>query len=128
MGVIFVSYSGIEVTAIGTPAFLAAGFLFLAAFLWIDARNPANRLLPRRPFDPLLMTSMHGASALAVGHVVAGIALGWTFAAIVVSGAPERRDPIFIATGMLLVAASLVGLAYAMPSGPVWLIAVFATM
>ncbi len=153
-GVVFVAYSGIEVTATGTPAFLAAGFAFLAAFLWIDARNPANRLLPKRPFDPrtplgaallmvltmniatmglttygpLLMTSLHGTSALAAGYVVAGIALGWTFAAIVVSGAPERHDPYFIAVGMSLVVASLVGLVYSMSNGPVWLIAVFATM
>ena len=154
MGVVFVAYSGIEVTATGTPVYLTAGFVLLATFLWIDARNPTNRLLPRRPFDPrtplgaallmvlamniatmglttygpLLMTSLHGTSVLTAGYVVAGIALGWTFAAIVVSGAPERHDPIHIAVGMSLIVGSLVGLVYAMPNGPVWLIAVFAAM
>lgn len=154
MGVVFIAYSGIEVTATGTPLYLAAGFAFLGAFLWIDGRNPTNRLLPRRPFDPrtalgaallmvltmniatmglttygpLLMTSIHGTSALTAGYVVAAVAIGWTGAAIIVSGAPERYDPVLIAVGMLLVAVSLVGLIYAVPNGPIWLIAIFATM
>jgi len=154
MGVVFIAYSGIEVTATATPLYLAAGFVFLGAFLWIDGRNPTNRLLPKRPFDPrtalgaallmvltmniatmglttygpLLMTSIHSTSALTAGYVVAAVAIGWTVAAIIVSGAPERYDPVLIAVGMLLVAVSLVGLIYAVPNGPIWLIAIFATM
>lgn len=153
-GILCVAYSGIEVTAVATPAFLAAGFLLLVLFLRLDARHAENRLLPRNPFSfrvplgaallmaltmnmatmglvtygPLLLTTMHGTSALTAGYVVAGVAIGWSVAAIVVSGAPERLDGRHIAIGMLLVFASLAGLVYALPNGPVWLIALFAVL
>ena len=152
LGVILVAYSGIEVTAMGTPLLLTAGIACFAVFLWLDGRNETNRLLPRNPFSltrplgaalvmvlamniatmglttygPLLMTAIHGTSALMAGYVVAAIAIGWTIAAIVVSGAPERFDRRYIAIGMSLIFCSLVGLAFSMARGPVWLIAVFA--
>ncbi len=153
-GVLCVAYSGIEVTPTTTPLYLAAGLALLLLFLRVDSRHPANRLLPKNPFDmrvplgaallmvltiniatmglvtygPLLMTAMHEASVLTAGYIVACIAIGWSLAAFVVSGAPERLDGRFIAIGMLLVFASLIGLIYAMANGPLWLIAVFATM
>jgi len=154
LGVVLVAYSGIKVTAVGTPLLLAAGFGCLAAFLWLDDRSRGNRLLPKNPFSfatplgaalvmvlamniaamglttygPLLMTAIHGVSALTAGYVVAAIAIGWTLAAVVVSGAPERLDRRHIAIGMSLVFVSIAGLVFSVPNGPVWLIAVFAAM
>ena len=74
------------------------------------------------------MTYLHGVSALTAGYVIACSSISWTVAAILVSGAPERRDGPFILIGMLMAAASVAGLIYAIPNGPVWLIAFCATM
>ena len=48
--------------------------------------------------------------------------------AVLVSGSPERLDRLIIALGMSMVVSSIVGFLYAVPNGPVWLIAVFAAM
>ena len=65
-------------------------------------------------------------SAIAAGYVVACSSIGWTIGTIVVSGAPERRDPQLILAGMVVVSASIVGFIVLMPAGPVWLLAVIA--
>ncbi len=48
--------------------------------------------------------------------------------AVLVSGSPERLDRVMIAMGMALVVVSIAGFLYAVPNGPIWLIAVFAAM
>jgi Na+/melibiose symporter-like transporter len=74
------------------------------------------------------MTRLHGTSALIAGYVLACSAIGWTLAALIVSGVPERQDAKLIATGMTIVSAGILGFLYSVPNGPVWLIAVFSTM
>ena len=126
--------------------------LCLAFFLWLDGRAGHDRLLPIRPFDfrkptgsallmifslslatiavtafgPLLITTIHKASALTAGYILACSSIGWTVTAVLVSGSPERLDRLMIALGMSLVVSSIAGFLYAVPNGPVWLIAVFA--
>ena len=152
LGVVLVAYGGIEVAPARTAAFVLAGIACLIGFLALDSRGGVGRLLPRRPFGlatpagaalatvlcfagatiaisaygPLLITALHGASALTAGYVVACSSIGWTIAAVLVSGAAERHDPKLIALGLTLVTASILGFAYAVPNGPVWLIAVVA--
>ena len=48
--------------------------------------------------------------------------------ALAVSGSPERRDRRIIAIGMDVVASSTVEFNYAVPEGPVWLIALLAAI
>ena len=48
--------------------------------------------------------------------------------AVLVSGAPARHDPAYIGAGMVVVTASIIGFAYSVPAGPVWLIAVCAVV
>jgi len=133
---------------------LFLGLAIMLAFLRLDAANAENRLLPRNPFSlrspvgaalvmtlamnvatmglatygPLLMTIIHGTPAIVAGYVLACVAIGWTFAAIVVSGAPQRHDPIYIAAGMGMVFFSAVAMIYAIPNGPVPLIAALAAV
>ncbi len=151
-GVMLIAYAGIDIEAVRTSALIAGGIVSLAIFLWLDGRGEDNRLLPRRPFSltapasaaltmilcfaaatvaivaygPLLMISLHGISALSAGYIIAAASFSWTIAAVIVSGAPDRYDPKFIAAGMLLIAVSVVGYCFAVPHGPVWLIVIFA--
>ena len=79
-------------------------------------------------FGPLLVTAIHDASPLTAGYIVASSSVGWTVLAVLVSGSPERLDRLMIALGMILVTLSILGFLYAVPNGPIWLIAVFAAM
>ncbi len=154
LAVLLVSSGGIEVELLRTSGLVLAGVACLALFVRLDSRAGMDRLLPRRPFSlrhttgaalvmilslsvatvalvaygPLLMTAIHGTSALTAGYVVACSSIGWSFAAVLVSGSPERLDPLMIAGGIVLVVISILGLLVAVPHGPIWLIAVFAAL
>ncbi|MGR3289611.1 MAG: MFS transporter [Paracoccaceae bacterium] len=153
-GVLLIAYAGIEVNTLRTPLLLLLGIGTLVGFVVMDMRNPATRILPIQPFNlrtpvgaalvmtftlnistmglsaygPLLMVIIHGTPALVAGYVLACVAFGWTLAAIVVSGAPERHDPYYIAGGITLVTLTVVGMIYAVPNGPVGLIAALAAL
>lgn len=152
MAVVLVAFGGVEVSILRTMPSVAAGLTCLIVFLWLDQRSGVSRLLPRRAFDaarpigaallmilsmsmatiaitafgPLLITAIHGVSALTAGYIVACSSIGWTVMAVLVSGLPERFDRLMIALGMAVVASSIFGFLYAVPNGPVWLIAIFA--
>jgi MFS family permease len=154
LAVVLVAFGGVEVSILRTVPSVAAGLVCLIAFLWLDERAGDTRLLPRRPFDPwrpagaallmilsmsmatiavtafgpLLVTAIHGVSALTAGYIVACSSIGWTVMAVLVSGLPERFDRLMIALGMTVVTLSILGFLHAVPNGPVWLIAVFAAM
>jgi Na+/melibiose symporter-like transporter len=77
-------------------------------------------------FGPILITRIHGTSALTVGYIVACSSIGWTILAVAVSGAPERLDSAMVAGGMVMTTVSILIFLYAVPHGPVWLIAIAA--
>lgn len=152
LAVVLISAAAVRVEALRTTLLILAGLASLGWFFWRDAAASADRLLPRRPLDPrhatgatmimlmmlpmatvaitaygpLLLTAIHDASALAAGYVVACSSIGWTITAVLVSGAPERHDRAWIATGMAMTTASILGFTLVVPSGPVWLIALCA--
>lgn len=154
LAVLLISYGGVEIEVVQTTLCVLAGIICLIIFLRLDHRAQNDRLLPIRPFDfkrptgsallmvlslslatiaitafgPLLVVAIHDASALAAGYIVACSSIGWTVMAVLVSGSPEKLDRPMIASGMALVVASIVGFLYAVPNGPVWLIAVFAAI
>lgn len=152
LAVVLISYGGVRIEALRTTALITAGAFCLIWFFWRDGRAGPDRLLPRAPLDPrhatgatllmllmlpmatvaitaygpILMTIAHGTSALTAGYVVACSSIGWTLAAVAVSGSPERFDRWWIAIGMAVTTLSIGGFVYAVPAGPVWLIAVCA--
>ncbi|MHB2267014.1 MFS transporter [Aliihoeflea sp. PC F10.4] len=154
LAVVLVAFGGVEVSIARTVPSVAAGLVCLVTFLWLDERAGDTRLLPRRPFDPwrpggaallmilsmsmatiaitafgpLLVTAIHGISALTAGYIVACSSIGWTVMAVLVSGLPERFDRLMIALGMTVVTLSILGFLYVVPNGPVWLIAIFAAL
>jgi len=154
LAVVLISYGGARIDALTTPLFVLAGLFCLLLFFRRDGSAGGDRLLPEAPLDPrhatgatflmlltlsmatvgilaygpLLMTTVHGISALTAGYIVAASSIGWTLAAVSVSGAPERQDRIWIALGMGLSTLSIAGFAWSVPDGPVWLIALFAAL
>lgn len=154
LGVLLIACSGSVVSLPRTPILLLIGGGVLSVFLWLEAQSTETRLLPKQPFNlrspvgsamvmnlamsmatmglstygPLLMIAIHGTTAIAAGYVLAAVALGWTFSAILVSGAPETHDPYYIAGGMVLVFASVGGMIFSVPNGPIGLIAGFAAI
>ena len=153
-GVLLVAYAGIDVAPLSTAIFVLLGIACLVLFLWLDQRHEESRLLPPSPISffnpvgaaivmimcyaaattavtiyvPLLITSLHGVSVLVAGYIIALESIAWTVAALLVSGQPPQRDRLFILTGMAIITAGVAGLIYAVPEGPVWLVAVFASM
>lgn len=153
-GVVLIACGGIDVTVLHTTGFTLAGLACLAVFLRLDARRGADRLLPPSPFGlatpagaaltmillmstatiaitaygPLLTTALHGISALAAGYIIAGASIAWTVSSVLAAGAAERHDPKLIVAGMALVTLSVLGFAWSVPNGPVWLIAASAAV
>ncbi|MEM6461338.1 MAG: MFS transporter [Pseudomonadota bacterium] len=154
LSVLLIAYGGVDVALGTTTIFVSCGIFCMIAFLLLDGRAGPTRLMPLSPFDiryptgaalvmilcisiaaiaitafgPILVVAIHGASALTAGYIVACSSIGWTVTALAVSGAPERHDRSLIALGIIVVALSVVGFVYAVPNGPIWLIALFAAM
>lgn len=154
VAILLVASAGVKVEILRTGLLIALGLAGLALFLWLDARARKDRLLPLRPLDirrptgaalvmilclsvatiaitafgPLLITAVHGASALTAGYIIACSSIGWTITAVLVSGLPERFDRHMISLGIFIVALSILGFPYAVPKGPIWLIAAVAAL
>ena len=77
-------------------------------------------------YGPLLMYIIFGASPLVAGYIIALESLAWTLTAIITSGFRERFEPILIKIGSVFVSISMLGLVYAMPVGPLWVISLFS--
>ncbi|MGB0968173.1 MAG: MFS transporter [Halocynthiibacter sp.] len=148
-GTTMIASAGIEVTFPQTPLLIIGAFVLLLLFLRQDAKSGDNRMLPPNAFQlrdragaalmmwfamaagvmglmsygPVLLAGLHGVGPIAIGYILAGASFGWTVAAIVVSGSPERLDPFWITLGLFLVGCSVVGMFFVAPTGPVWLIA-----
>lgn len=154
LAVVLVAFAGVEIGLSRTALFAVGGLACLGIFLWLDGHATEDRLLPLRPFDmrkpvgaalwmifslavatiaitafgPLLLTAIHGLSALTVGYIVAASSIGWSVTAVLSSGSPERHDGHLIAAGMAMVALSVVGFLYSVPNGPVWLVVFFSAI
>jgi MFS family permease len=152
LAVLGVAYAGVAATSTLMVLSLLAGLGALVFFAIRDAKSGADRLLPLgavnpatqlgaaivmvlamsaaamglTTYGPLLMSHIHGSSPLLAGYIVALSSIGWSVAAVLVSGSPARRDPLLIALGMIMVVLSGIGLLISIPNGPVWLIAVSA--
>ena len=78
-------------------------------------------------YGPLLMYIIFGAEPLIAGYIIALESLGWTVVAIITSGVREQIESRLIRLGAFFVSSAMMGLIYAMPTGPLWLIALLAT-
>jgi MFS family permease len=154
LAILLISCAGIASPPALMAALVVCGVACLALFFRLDARKGPHRLFPRPAlsfhdsvgagmimvimfsvgtvaigiYGPLLIMRMHGVSALTAGYILAGAAIGWTIVALIVANAPERHDRTLIICGILIVAATIPAFVYAVPNGPVWLIAAIAAI
>jgi hypothetical protein len=152
--VILVASAGVHVELVRSSLLLALGIVGLALFFLIDARRPASRLFPSRPFDlrtplgagfvmvgafslstislgvygPLVLTSLHGIPILTTGYIIAAESIAWSVLSIAVAGAKPRHEPMLILAGALMITAGLAGFAWAIPAGSIPAIVVCALL
>lgn len=131
-----------------------AGAFMIGAFLMLDGRSGNARMLPfgawkfNKPegmtaimvlfvsaasaplitYGPVLMNRLHDMSAFATGAVLLLESFGWSITAVAIAGLPERYHGKAIAGGFVWFASGAVLLTWAVPNGPVWLIAVGSLM
>jgi len=74
---------------------------------------------PLHIFVPVFLQRLHGFDPLAAGYTVAAASMAWTVAAIAVAGLSRRWPDRMIAAGPVAMGLGLMGLALAMPAGPV---------
>ena len=152
IGIVSIAYAGVDVSVIKTTSFILIGGAFLFYFFHVDSNHDESRLFPKKPislsnrvgagltmlicftistiaitvYGPYLVTKIHGVSLLIAGYIVACSSIGWSIAAIVCSKINESADRRMIILGMSTLTISIVGFIFSVPSGPIWLIALFA--
>lgn len=153
IAVLAICQAGVVTSTKFASGLCAAGIVLLLIFLKQDM-DSENRIFPRgilnprtvsgaglimisslfmatislTVYGPMVMYIIFGAEPLVAGYIIALESLGWTLMAIVTSGVRERIEPRLIRTGAVFVSFSMLGLIYAMPSGPLWLIALFSVI
>ena len=153
LSVLAICQAGVMRSTVFASVLCVGGVLLLLAFLKLDS-DSENRIFPQgilnpktvsgsgllmisslfmatislTVYGPLLMYIIFGAAPLVAGYIIALESLGWTTVAISTSGVNVRVEPRLIRLGAVLVSISMVGLIYAMPSGPLWLIALLSTI
>lgn len=141
--VLAMSRAGTETGFLPTVSLITASVIGLAAvFIW-DRRAP-NRLFPRdlltwrrasgtglismfllsmstvafTTYGPFLMYHLHQAPPLVTGYILALGSVGWSLAAVFFSGANPHRESFYIRLGPSLILATTIGVAVAVPNGP----------
>lgn len=148
VAVMLIATAGIEPRPLVSTLLLAAGIAGVALFFAIDARKPASRLFPSRPFSwaspvgvgltmiatfcvatisfsiyaPLLLSSLHGIPILTTGYIIASESIAWSVLAILTSSARPHHEKRIVITGALMITGGVAGFAYAIPNGSVPLI------
>lgn len=147
-GVALVAAGGIDVQPLTTGAALLGGLACLMLAFRRDATRGEGRMFPPGAFrlsdragasmlmmfalcfatvpylayGPVLLIRLHGVSPMGAGLALAALSVTWSAVAVIVSHWPERRDPLAITLGVVLVAITPPVQALAFPSGPVWVI------
>ncbi|MGL4489822.1 MAG: hypothetical protein ACRCU5_10305, partial [Rhizobiaceae bacterium] len=145
-GIVAFAASGIVSGFAAAGALLAAGCGLMVAFFVMDGRAHANRLLPMgtgnplRPagvtllmvfglsagtiafviYGPAFLFARLGLSPVQIGGILMMESIAWSLAALIVSGAPRKREAMLLQVGFIWVALSIAGLSYAIPHGPIW--------
>lgn len=150
--VLLVAAAGLEGAAWRALLMAAAGAGLFVAFLASDARRTADRMFPRRAFDPrttlgagfianlalgtaaisftvygpFLLNRIHGVPALGAGYIIAAESVAWSTAAVALAGAGEAAERWVIRTGALAIMLAIAVLGPLMAEGPLWAIVLAA--
>lgn len=146
--ILCVSVAGAAVDPVRSPLLCLASLGLVGLFLALDRPKGSARMFPASTtdlasktgvglfmvfsaaaatmsflvFGPILLEIIYGITPLQAGYVVAFEAVAWGAAALLFSNAPERAEAMLIRTGTACVALSVVGFAFVMPSGMLWLV------
>jgi MFS family permease len=146
--VMLIALAGIEARPLASASLLAAGIAGVALFFAIDARKPASRLFPNKPFSwkspvgvgltmiatlcvatisfsiyaPLLLSSLHGIPVLTTGYIIASESIAWSVLAILTASARPHHEKRIIVIGALMITGGVAGFAFAIPNGSLPLI------
>jgi predicted MFS family arabinose efflux permease len=130
-----------------------SGLALIGFFLYLD-RRAENPLLPRNAlnlaslegsaiamivsmsaatvglitYGPLILTRLHGMTALEVGMLLLLESVSWSITAVLLSGLPPRMERRAIVAGFTMIAAGVVVVAATIGSGPIPAIATAAAM
>jgi MFS family permease len=157
LAVLTVGVIGIAAASVVETAALAAlsavvGVAFLALFFYFDRREHSP-LLPERSlsmapvrfgllmvlcfsiatisfsvYGPLLLVQLHHVSLLEAGYLIAIDSVAWSIAAMMVGWVRPKGEPLCIKLGAGVIALGLLGFALSMPHGPIWAVALSATL
>ncbi|WP_127524110.1 MFS transporter [Mesorhizobium sp. Z1-4] len=153
-GVTSIAAAGLAATLLLSLFLVGLGVACLGLFALRDSQAGEGRMLPPQVFNPLatlgaplvmimcfaistialgiygpvIMVTVHGLTPLEAGYVIALESIGWSVAAILIAGIPERWDRTMILAGLLVITASVFGLVYALPNGPVSAIVALAIL
>jgi MFS family permease len=148
--ILLISMAGAEFDAVVSPVLIVMGCLSLVFFVFRDRNANSSRMLPLEATDlshpigngilttlllclcimsflvygPFILMKLYGLTPLTAGLIVMLETLAWGSAAIIFSGTDPRDEPRMIRIGSAVVVAGLIGLAWILPKGPVWAIAV----
>ncbi|MDF1719353.1 MAG: MFS transporter [Minwuia sp.] len=151
LAIVAVAAGGTAASIWLSSGLIGAGMAMLVMFFRAD-RAAAVRLFPRdvlaitRPvgggiffvlcfatatisftlYGPLLAQLRFGVSPLVGGYLVAAESVAWTFAALVVSGLGQRHEMRIIRVGAGLMTLGVLGMAFALPQGSIWMLLPFA--
>ena len=77
-------------------------------------------------YGPFLMYHLHQAPPLVTGYILALGAVGWSISAVFFSGTNPKYESLYIRLGPSLILATTIGVAVAVPNGPLAAIGVLA--
>jgi len=148
--ILLISMAGAEFDAVVSPVLIVMGCLSLVFFVFRDRNANSSRMLPLEATDlshpigngilttlllclcimsflvygPFILMKLYGLTPFTAGLIVMLETMAWGSAAIIFSGTDPRDEPRMIRIGSAVVVVGLIGLAWILPKGPVWAIAV----
>jgi MFS family permease len=151
LSIILVSLAGSEFHPFGSPLLVLAGLLCLGLFVRRDKIAAQGRMLPLEAtelshpvcqgivmtfllclaimsflvYGPFILIKLYDMTPLGAGFLVMLESIAWGSAAIIFSNVKPHREQTVIRVGSAQVVIGLVGMAFTLPYGPLWLLVVF---
>ena len=149
-----IAFAGINVHLIISPLLCILSLIFFLITLRIDRHEGSlnkTRIFPSNPFNlstrkgaglllilmtsiasqsymvygPLLLETIHLITPLIAGYMIAFEAVCWGLAAVVVASIKVPNEGLNIKIGIFSLLIALVGLAFFIENGPIWVILIF---
>lgn len=146
--ILLVSLAGAKFHLLISPLLCLGGFLLFRTFLWMDNRNTAHRMFPKKPFDfktstgcgllffltismstmsflvygPFLLDILYGVTPLSAGYIVVSESIAWGISAIFFSRFDQHMEKWLIRLGSVLITGSNLAFAMVFPIESLWLV------